>query len=433
MLQVGFLCGWTSPYLSRLINEDSHLQITKDEASWIGSLLNAGRFFGSFFGTAAVYFGGSRKALFFSFIPITVGWLLTLDVQNVGMLYASRSLCGIGIGMIFSCFPLYVGEVSLETTRGSMVMMGFLGSNSGIFLASVFGYYLTMRDSSIVFIAHCFIGMLIFLFLPDSAHRSMKRGDFEKAKKSINWYRSGDNVEVEFQSVQKFITSIKSKNFREKLLRFSNPPVRRALFVVMTLFAFMQLCGVNVVLFYMEIIFRSGQSHIIDPSRIVTVVYSFGIVTLILAMNLMDKFGRRVLLIVSSFGVMIAALGFGVHFTLLNSGRVDPKEMEYFPIIWTILYVCSNMLGLLVVPSAVLSEIFPANVKNTAACMASLTTGATAFFITKTYQPITDHFGEEYAFFMYASFAFLVTPFVLFFMPETKGKTLQEIQEELMI
>lgn len=199
----------------------------------------------------------------------------------------------------------------------------------------------------------------------------------------------------------------------------------------MMLFIFMQMCGMNNILFYMEIILRKSESTIIEPSSAVSYVLLSAIVAAIVTMRLYDKFGRRILLICSSIGVSTSLTALGTHFLLLKN-EIDWVGAQYLPIVSLFSFIISYSIGIHAIPSIVSSEIYAANIKSVAACFANLTAAVAAFISSKSYQPLVDLFGESYVFYTHAFITFMAVPYALLFMPETKGKTLQQIQNDLM-
>ena len=207
--------------------------------------------------------------------------------------------------------------------------------------------------------------------------------------------------------------------------------VRKATFLVMMLFAFMQLSGLNNVLFYMEIILVRSKSTIMKPSNAVSYVLTCAVVTAIVSIGLYDRCGRRSLLMVSSIGVSTSLVALGTHFVLLENG-VEWVGSQYLPVASLFLFITAFVIGFNSIPSIVSSEVYAANIKSVAACIANIVAAAAAFFSSKAYQPLVDMFGEAYVFYGHAIITFMAVPYAIFIMPETKGKTLQQIQEDLI-
>jgi facilitated trehalose transporter len=193
----------------------------------------------------------------------------------------------------------------------------------------------------------------------------------------------------------------------------------------------MQLSGLNNVLFYMEIILIRSKSKIIQPSSAVAYILACSVITSIACLGLYDKCGRRILLIWSSIGVTIALIALGSHFMILEA-KIEWIGSEWLPLISLFMFIIFFVLGLASIPSIVSSEAYAANIKSVATCIANLTAATAAFFASKCYQPLIDLFGEGYVFYGHAVITFMAVPYALLCMPETKGKSLQQIQDDLI-
>lgn len=431
MLQMGALVGWTSPYLARLTLPDSPIFITLDQASWVASILNVGRLMGAVLGAICVQFCGSKNAVLATFVPFTLSWILIMLADSVIYLYAARIVGGLGIGMCFSCFPLYIGEVAAPQYRGAIVSVTFVGSPVAAMIASILGSFVSPITFGIYFIVPCILGIGIFLWLPESPHRLIKQNKVEMGKKSLRWYRGGGDVDEEFQDVMNYVSLSSATTFKEKLREFQSPYIQRVLILVVMLFIYMQACGLNSVMFYVELILKRAGFHWFKPAYAVVIMNTLGALFSLIAVFTIDRCGRKVLLVVSSSGVTIAMIGLGTHFLLVNRGY-NADDLQLLPIASAFVFQSTFVIGLLTVPSTVLSEVFPSNIKGIAAFAASMVGGICAFGSSKLFQPMIDLVGESAIFYAHAFLVMTAIPYVLIFMPETKGKSLNQIQQDLM-
>lgn len=133
---------------------------------------------------------------------------------------------------------------------------------------------------------------------------------------------------------------------------------------------------------------------------------------------------------VSGLGVAVALAGLGLHYYLLES-HIDPMKIQWLPLSSIVCFVVTYTIGFMSVPNTALSEMFPDGVKSMAACIMSFTSAILGFIAAKAYQPMVDVVGEAYVFWIHGTFAALAIPVALFWMPETKGKSFQEIQNDL--
>ena len=430
---MGILGTWSSPYLSQLEKDN---RLNSEEKSWVGSLMNFGRIFGAIIGAVMVSYFGCKNSIIPSLVPLSLCWTLTMiaDLTDKPLILCwARISGGLSLGMVYNCFPLYIGEFSLPEIRGAIVSFAFCGTRMGNVVVTLIGTYLSMTWSSVIFLASCLINMAIVMWLPDSPYYLAKVGKLEKAKKALDWYRYGQHVEEEFEAVKSYIAVSNVQSFRDKLSEFKYPHVRKALFISTVLFGFMQVCGFNTILLYMEEIIRDSQAQPIEAPLATTLILFSGVIMTIFTVNLMDICGRRMLLMVSGFGVFISMFGLGTHFLLVDEG-FDPNSsyLSWLPETSLFVFVIFFGLGLMPVPSAVLGELFPSNIKCIASCMSTVTAAVLSFLSSKAFHPMTDLVGYSYVFYMHGMFGLLVLPFVILFVPETKGKTFSQIQDILV-
>lgn len=142
-----------------------------------------------------------------------------------------------------------------------------------------------------------------------------------------------------------------------------------------------------------------------------------------LCVVLIDRCGRRKLMTVSCSCVISAMMLLGLHFTLLDQ-NFDPKKLEWIPILGMKFFIMMSV-GLIPVPSTMLSEVFPDDLKSIAGFLTSLASAFFAFICSRTFQPMIDLMTEKFVFFTYALFLTCCLAFSLITIPETKGKTLQ--------
>ncbi|XP_011160654.3 facilitated trehalose transporter Tret1 [Solenopsis invicta] len=430
-LQMGLTVLWSSPYIAYLTSFESHIPMTMDEASWIVSLLNLGRLIGAIFGSIAINYLGIKTAIFVTSLPITLCWLFIIVANQLEWLYAARFLAGISIGNMYSCVSLYIGEIADPTIRGALVVLAVSGLSIGNLMMSIMGTYLSMKMSAIICFVLCIVLISIFIWLPESPHHFVKIKKENKARVSILWYHRDCDVESELQALKNFHEKNKNLPFADVIKEFRTPYIWKAQILVSMLFTYHQMCGMNIVLFYMETILRNAKVTVIEPSVIVIIVTAIGIIGCMLSIFLIDKFGRRILMIISSLAVAISLICLGIQYQLLDEGY-DPISLQALPIFSVLFFQIFIYIGIASIPNTVLGEIFPPHVKCVASCFASIISAICSFISTSAYQPLINLITEKYLFFVYALLLVTAVPFTYFYMPETRGKSLQQIQEELI-
>ncbi|XP_011503577.1 PREDICTED: facilitated trehalose transporter Tret1-like [Ceratosolen solmsi marchali] len=268
---------------------------------------------------------------------------------------------------------------------------------------------LTLIEGSWVASLLYLILIILLIFLPDSPHYLVQFGNIEEARKSLKWYRNDEKVEKELEEIIKFVKSTATTSFLETLTDFRLKHVRKATILVMMLFIFMQLSGLNNVLFYMEIILVRSKSKLINTSSAVAYILACSITTWIACLRLYNRCGRRILLIWSSIGVTVALTALESHFMMMET-KIEWAGSEWLPIISLFAFIIFFVLGLASIPSIVASEVYAVNVKSVATCIANLTAASAAFLSSKCFQLFVDLFGEAYVFYGHAIITFMAVP-----------------------
>lgn len=430
MLQTGIMAGWTSPNIARLTTENATIPLTLSEASWVASCLNLGRFASAIIVPIFIELIGTKSTLCISFIPVSISWILMIFANSASWLYISRFLGGISFGMAYGCFSLFLAEVSLPAYRGTFISIAMCGAPLGTVIGTIGESYLPMTLSSAIYLAQSVSGIAMFLWLPNSPYHLVKKQQLDQARQSISWYRGDIDLEKDLEQISNFVEANAKLNFSAKVSQLKSTPIKRALLLVVVLFVFPQMCGLFNIMFYMEIILTKGKSFLVKPREFVIYANMLSFFSTFLAIKLIDHSGRRFLFFSSGVIVALAMTTLGTHFYLLDAG-FDWKNLQWLPIVAIILFMIGFSVGFMIIPATVFSEIFPAGIKSTASCITSFTSAFFGFIAAKSYQPMVDAFGETYVFWIHAAFSILAVPVAIFMMPETKGKTFQEIQDYL--
>ena len=298
----------------------------------------------------------------------------------------------------------------------------------GAFLGNTMGPYITMETYSYVTLTGIGIFVVLFSFIPESPYHYIVHGNIPKAEESLKWFKREDDVKNDIQELQDFVGCTRV-SFSRRFNEFVKPMHLKNTIHMFFLNIFLYFAGHNTMSFYAEIIITKTEVSF-TPS---TVVIGFGICTIIASITatlVVDKFGRRLLLICSGIGTALAVLLLGLHFHMLSLGY-DGKKITWLPIFSILLYNVSVAYGLVPVPCALVGELFPPILKTLESMLFSSGSALLSFGTSKAFQPFVDLVGEKYVFWSFAVSAASSATYTYFFIPETKGKSLVEIQESL--
>lgn len=180
------------------------------------------------------------------------------------------------MGMFFTCFPIFIGEISTARIRGALIGLVINGLPIGTLIGNIMGPQMSSKWFGVISLLLTSIFLLTFPCLPKSPYYLMRCNSIENAAKSIHFYHRKSNIIEEMNEIEIFINDTSGKTFHDRLKLMAEPKNRRAFFIIMILFFFMQFSGLNSIIFYMEIIMRKAKVTFISPSTVVIIVNSIG-------------------------------------------------------------------------------------------------------------------------------------------------------------
>jgi SP family xylose:H+ symportor-like MFS transporter len=359
---------------------------------------------------------------------------LIFAVSSIGIALSSgltlfvvmRFAAGIGVGMASMLCPMYIAEVSPASVRGRNVAINQLTVVIGILVTNLVNYFLADSgpDAWRWMFGLGTVPSVIFLigvtFLPESPRWLLKDGQDAKAKEVLNKIGSEAFVENTTIAIRKSLVGNTKQSYKDVF----HKSVRPAVAVGIALAVFQQFCGINVVFNYTSTIFESVGANL-DRQLFETV--AIGIVNLvftILAMWQVDKLGRRPLMLIGSLGLSVVYII--LAFMLQNhypAGMVS---------IFVLLAISMYAISLAPVTWVLISEIFPNKIRGVASSVAIVSLWGAYFILVFTFPILAKQLGAYGPFYLYAVICFLGFLFVLRKVKETKGQTLEQLEDNLI-
>ncbi len=363
-------------------------------------------------GTAALFVGGVMLAAF---------------SPSFGVLVASRVIIGLAVGSASMVVPLYIGELVPPQIRGALVSFNQLAITSGILVSYLVDYGLASSQNwrlmfglAAIPAALMFIGML---FQHESPHWLAAHGQEDKAREVLSRVRNASDIDAEIAEVKEL--SGRKSSFREVL----NPAVRHVMIIGVALAVFQQITGINTIIYYAPTLLASaglGNSAALLANVVNGAV---NVLMTIVAIRLLDRTGRRPLLIGGTSGMAVGMLV--VAFTFLIGGSTLHGGSAYIAIAGLLIYTGSFAIGLGPVFWLLISEIYPVKIRGQAMSVATMANWGANFVVTVSFLTLLSAIGNAGTFFLFAGLSIVALVYFQRQVPETKNRSLQEIEREL--
>ncbi|XP_068706504.1 solute carrier family 2, facilitated glucose transporter member 8-like isoform X1 [Montipora foliosa] len=427
----GYGMGYSSAAVTQLSDKDTKdLYLDKDEITWFGSLLNIGAMIGGILGGYVIDLVGRKCALMLTAVPFTAGWLMIGLGNSAALLNAGRFFSGLGVGMGSLIAPNYISETAPSRLRGSFGAFNQIGIVSGILLSFVSGHYLDWRWSAIVGISPPACLFLCMIFMPETARWLLAHNKEKRAEKTLKWLRGRDsNIQEEIEEIKESLISAEGKKQRMTFKDFTKPSLLRPFLISMTLHLFQQTTGVNAVMFYCATIFETAGFA--ENSTMVSIL--IGVIQFFaacVALTMIDRGGRRFLLIAGGAGMSASCFIMGAYFyvTLNPEHSSGIPDISWVAVTSVAVYIVGFAMSWGPCTWLLMSELFPVKARGTFSGIATAFNWLCSFAVTKSFSAQLEVFTPAGTFWFFGGLAFCACVFVAVFVPETKGKSLEEIQ-----
>ncbi|CAG7828155.1 unnamed protein product [Allacma fusca] len=437
---LGTVLGYSSPAMSQLRDhpdfgafyENGTLigeGVSWQPASWIGSLVALGALIsGPVIGFCVEAFGRKTTIMALA-LPFVIGWMLITYAWNLQMIYAGRFVTGFCGGAFSLAAPVYIGETAEDSIRG-LLGAGFnLMIAIGILFTYIVGIIAPWDWLAVICACSPMALVSLMMFAPESPRWLISQGKHIEAIESLRWLRGASSsqvVEEEFLAIQRSVDD--SKLNSASLKDFTHPSILKPTLICMALMLFQQLSGVNAVIFYTTDIFTDAGSSL-APSMCTVIIGTVQVLASLVSSLLMDKAGRKVLLLFSDLVMSLFLVGLGFFFYLKEFNPEFAAQIGWLPLASLIAFIIAMSVGFGPIPWLMMGELLPPHVKGQASAMATSFNWLLAFLVTFFFEDVKQTVGSYSCYWAFAGICALGTVFVYIFVPETKGKSLDEIQK----
>jgi SP family galactose:H+ symporter-like MFS transporter len=422
----GLLFGYDTGVISgALIFIRTQFGLSTFQQELVVSVVLVGAAVGALSGGGLADIFGRRLMLLVTAAIFVAGALVCAAAPSLVVLVIGRLIVGLGIGFATSTVPIYISEVSPPQARGWQVSLFQLAITIGILAAYLVDYVFSssmawrwMLGLAVVPGAILGIGMIR---MPESPRWLAEHGQTDLARRVLSRIRAGKNIESEWREIQETLAEGEERG------RFSDlfgPSIRTALVIGIGLAIFQQVTGINTVIYYAPVIVQSAG--IASASGAILATAGIGLVNVlmtIVAMWLIDHVGRRPLLLIGIAGMILSLGVLGFVFRMPTGGA-----LAWLAVITLMVYVASFAISLGPIFWLLIAEIYPLRVRGIAEGTAAGVNWAFNFLVSLTFLTLVELLGPSPTFWVYALLAIASWLFSYYLVPETKGRTLEEIE-----
>jgi SP family galactose:H+ symporter-like MFS transporter len=421
----GLLFGYDTGVISGAIlfvKQDFSLSAITE--GFVVSAVLLGAIGGAIFGGTLADRFGRRKIIILAAVIFALGGIGTALAMNIAWLILGRIIVGMAIGVASFAAPLYISEVSPAPIRGKLVSLNQLAITIGIVVSYLVGYALSgSRNWRMMFGLAAVpstllgIGMLV---MPESPRWLVSHDLLNKATRVLRKIRASTAVGNELADIQHDLAQ-QSGSWAELF----SPLVKPALLIGIGLAVFQQITGINTIIYYAPTIFQFAGVESSSAAILATVgVGAVNMIITILAMYLLDRVGRKPLLMIGLTGMILSLVVLGAVFM-----APDFVSMHSWIVIsGLMLFVASFAIGLGPVFWLLISEIYPLKIRGMAMGIASVANWGANLIVALTFLSLAQAIGKSGTFWLYGIISIGSLFFVHFLVPETKGHSLEAIQ-----
>ncbi|KAK6937461.1 Major facilitator, sugar transporter-like [Dillenia turbinata] len=418
--EFGCCAGYSSPTQSA-ITED--LDLSLSEYSVFGSILTFGAMIGAITSGPIADFIGRKGAMRVATGFCVVGWLAIYFAEGALALDIGRLATGYGMGVFSYVVPVFIAEIAPKDLRGALTTLNQLMICTGVSVSFIIGTVLTWRVLALIGLVPCAILLFGLFLIPESPRWLAKTGKEKEFETALQKLRGEDaDISHEAAEIKDYIETLERLP-KAKMLDIFQRRYVRSVIIGVGLMVCQQFGGINGICFYVSEIFEiAGFS-----SSVGTITYAcLQVVVTALGATLIDKAGRKPLLLVSATGLVIGCLltGLAFYFKVYD---LATNAVPALAVTGVLLYIGSFSAGMGAVPWVVMSEIFPINIKGVAGSLATLVNWFGAWLISYTFNYLMS-WSSYGTFILYAAINALAFLFIITVVPETKGRTLEQIQ-----
>ncbi|CAK1595623.1 unnamed protein product [Parnassius mnemosyne] len=440
----GLVMGFAAILLPQLRKPDSIIPIDDSSGSWIASILGFALVAGNFIIPTIMAKYGRRTANLVSIAPMIVGWFCIIFASNITVLLIARFLQGLAMGMSATLGPVLIGEYTSPNNRGAFLTTISLTIATGVLIVHTLGSYLVWQTAALVIACITFVDFLIVLYSPESPSWLADQGRYEESEKVFRWLRGEGEEEELHRMIETSMVVRESKtdanisqSFSKSLkgqLAYIKTTIKKRefykpIFIMIHIYTLGQWAGANILAAYTIDIFNNVIGNEANVSLMVITLDAQRIISNSVAVYVIKKVKRRTMLFIT-VGINLFAFIATAGYTYAKDHNMLPFDHPSIGIALIHIHMFSIATGTVPLPFIIAGEVFPLEYRSLAGGFSVLFLSSNLFITVKTVPYLFRNVGIHGAYLIYAVVVAYCLVISWWFLPETKDRTLQEIEDE---
>jgi SP family facilitated glucose transporter-like MFS transporter 8 len=318
-LNFGYTIGYSSPAIPSMVKRGV---LKEEDAGWFASLMTIGALMG---GPIAGWFIeklGRKRTMMLASLPFVAGYFAMVIAQSVNYLFVGRFLTGLGSGMVTVCVPMYIAEIATKSRRGVLGSCVQLFIVIGICIAYILGLTSEWKEMASAALFPSVLAFIAAAIIPETPRWLLARNRKVDARQALATIRDPHaDVQEELRDIEEGLDVQDQMLWSEF---FGRDELKRPLFLCLVVMMCQQMSGINVVMFYSVSIFNAVNPDIAHKATVVIGLVQ--VVATLVACLLMDRMGRRRLLLIAGSVMAFTLFCFGLYFKL--------KDRQILPEVW---------------------------------------------------------------------------------------------------
>jgi len=435
----GAALSWSATALPSMRADPDFQKLTLGQEAFVGSIVALGALIAAPIIGAGVFKFGRRQTMVMLTLPFVAGWLLIYFASNVRFVFIGRLITGFCGGALSLAAPIYITDMASRNVAGVMTAGFDVMMCAGQLFIFIVGTYVDWRYQALA----CGIIPLVFhvfmWFVPESPRYLIRNNKREEALDALRWFRGVSeprSVEDELNQLNQNMEDntqlgLRSRDTSTWTDIFETSSLK-PLLIIFFLFIFQELSAIDAVLFYTVDIFKATGIQL-HSNYCAIIVGAVQLIAAVLATTIMNKVGRRVLLLISETFMCVALTAMGTFFYYKTYYPDTTRDyLQWLPLTSMCVFVVSYSIGMGPITYTILGELLPERVRGTGASFLTMIKWTVSFFVALFFEQVMQDMGRAGGFWLYACFCLLGAIFIASFIPETKSQAPEDIPREFV-